>query len=216
MKRWTNGLPGATKRLGAKMALRGLAASQPRMRADTHDGPEQIAPLQRPDTLMQLSRSLISEVHLVPHGRAIHCGTSVWTGRALQAESDDLEVIGLALLYPALERNVCVPGHHGYPRKYRRIDAGVREDFSIGCRILTQPFFFDEHDWISVPVSWSRNIVTFKTYDASEGDGAILWKAVQDRLAKSETKIVPAIPHEARYGTPILVLPRLGQGAFRY
>jgi hypothetical protein len=34
-------------------------------------------------------------------------------GRALQAESDDLEVIGLALLYPALEWNVCVPGHHG-------------------------------------------------------------------------------------------------------
>src|SRR2546425_3539946 len=75
MKRWTNGLPGATKRLGAMMALRGLSASQPRMRADTHDGPEQIAPLQRPDTLMQLSRSLILEVHLVPHGRAIHCGT---------------------------------------------------------------------------------------------------------------------------------------------
>jgi hypothetical protein len=75
MKRWTNGLPGATKRLGAIMALRGLSASQPRMRADTHDGPEQIAPLQRPDTLMQLSRSLILEVHLVPHGRAIHCGT---------------------------------------------------------------------------------------------------------------------------------------------
>src|SRR6267143_6876337 len=28
-------------------------------------------------------------------------GTFVWTGRALQAECDDLEVIGLALLYPA-------------------------------------------------------------------------------------------------------------------
>src|SRR3984893_13685164 len=40
----------------------------------------------------------------------------LWTGRALQAESVYLEVIGLALLYPALERNVCVPGHHGYPR----------------------------------------------------------------------------------------------------
>jgi hypothetical protein len=58
MKRWTNGLPGATKRLGAMMALRGLSLSQSRMRADTHDGPEQIAPLQRPDTLMQLLRSL--------------------------------------------------------------------------------------------------------------------------------------------------------------
>ena len=44
-------------------------------------------------------------------------GPSVWTGRALQVESDDLEAImGLALLYPALERNVCVPGHDGYPR----------------------------------------------------------------------------------------------------
>jgi hypothetical protein len=40
-------------------------------------------------------------------------GPSVWTGRALQAENDDLEMIGLALLYPARERNGCVPGHHG-------------------------------------------------------------------------------------------------------
>ena len=30
-------------------------------------------------------------------------GPSVWTGRALQAESDDLKMIGLALLYPALD-----------------------------------------------------------------------------------------------------------------
>src|SRR5262249_1083536 len=60
---------------GCQNDLRGLSASQPRMRADTDDGPEQIAPLQRPDTLMQLSRSSILEVHLVPHGRAIHFGT---------------------------------------------------------------------------------------------------------------------------------------------
>jgi len=33
-------------------------------------------------------------------------GPSVWTGRAMQVESDDLEIIGLAHLYPALERNV--------------------------------------------------------------------------------------------------------------
>jgi hypothetical protein len=64
MKRWTNGLPGATMRLGAMMAQRGLSVSQPRMRADTHVGPELNAPLQRPDTLMQLSRSSLSEVRL--------------------------------------------------------------------------------------------------------------------------------------------------------
>ena len=75
MKRWTNGLPGATTRLGAIMALRGLSASQPWMRADTHDGPEQSAPHQRPDTLMQLSRSSLLEVRLATRGRAIHFGT---------------------------------------------------------------------------------------------------------------------------------------------
>src|SRR5262245_7243846 len=104
MKRWTNGLPGATKRLGAKMALRGLAASQPRMRADTHDGPEQIAPLQRPDTLMQLSRSLILEVHLVPHGRTIHFGTKrTFRGKfamsALRGKADGVHVTTCCQLY---------------------------------------------------------------------------------------------------------------------
>lgn len=85
MKRWTNGLPGATMRLGAKMAQRGLSVSQPRMRADTHVGPELNAPLQRPDTLMQLSRSSLSEIHLAQRGRAIHLGTkrTLLVGRSM-------------------------------------------------------------------------------------------------------------------------------------
>ena len=48
--------------------------------------------------------------------------------------------------------------------RYRRTGSDDRSDFTIGCRILTQPFFFDEADWIPVPSSWSKNIVTFKTY----------------------------------------------------
>jgi hypothetical protein len=54
------------------MSRQSTAAIVATIGIDIHDGPEQIAPLQRPDTLMQLSRSLILEVHLVPHGRAIH------------------------------------------------------------------------------------------------------------------------------------------------
>src|ERR1700745_4405105 len=34
-------------------------------------------------------------------------GPSVWTGRALQAKNDDVELIGLALLYPALDGTLC-------------------------------------------------------------------------------------------------------------
>jgi hypothetical protein len=45
------------------------------MRADTHDGPEHKSSIQRPNTLLQLSRSTILELCLATHGRAIHIGT---------------------------------------------------------------------------------------------------------------------------------------------
>jgi putative restriction endonuclease len=99
--------------------------------------------------------------------------------------------------------------------KYRHGDPGDRGDFVIGCRILTQPFFFDETDWIPVPASWAPNIVTFKTYDTSETDGAVLWKAVQDRVQKSTAPLFVTATDQPRYGNPILVRPRLGQGTFR-
>jgi len=41
----------------------------------------------------------------------------VWTGRAVQAGCDDLEIIGLAHLYSAhCGERFLLPGHHGYPR----------------------------------------------------------------------------------------------------
>lgn len=97
--------------------------------------------------------------------------------------------------------------------KYRRAASGDRSDFQVGCRILTQPFFLNEQDWIALPPSWARNIVSFKTYSAGEDDGRKLWQAVSDRL---DGAVAPG-PTEAprRYGEPQLVRPRLGQGAFR-
>jgi putative restriction endonuclease len=98
--------------------------------------------------------------------------------------------------------------------KYRRTNADDRSDFEIGCRILTQPFFLPEAEWIPVPASWSPNIVTFKTYDTSESDGATLWNAIQDRVAITAAPLISGQKQE-RYGNPILVRPRLGQGTFR-
>lgn len=96
--------------------------------------------------------------------------------------------------------------------KYRRTAPGDRSDFAIGCRILTQPFFLDEADWISVPASWSKNIVQFKTYNTGDQEGSQLWHAVSERLARTRTY---ADIFGDRYGTPAMVKPRLGQGAFR-
>jgi len=97
--------------------------------------------------------------------------------------------------------------------KYRKAYPTDRSDFEIGCRILTQPFFFEERDWISAPASWSQNIVSFKTYNTGDAEGLALWDAVNERMHPltfpGETEAT------ARYGEPQLIRPRLGQGAFR-
>lgn len=97
--------------------------------------------------------------------------------------------------------------------RYRRADVDSKVDFEIGCRILTQPFFLDEHDWLSVPASWARNIVSFKTYSTDESDGRRLWEAVQEHLQRR--RAAGLADEAARFGAPQLIRPRLGQGAFR-
>ena len=72
--------------------------------------------------------------------------------------------------------------------KRRRVNANDQSDFQIGCRILTQPFFFDEPDWIDQPGDWSPNIVSFKTYNTGDVAGRALWEAVQDRLSRQSSR----------------------------
>lgn len=97
--------------------------------------------------------------------------------------------------------------------KYRRADPGDRSDFVIGCRILTQPFFLPERSWIPVPASWAPNIVSFKGYSTDEPDGRRLWESVQAAIPAAAP--AGSVGGSARYGEPVLVRPRLGQGAFR-
>jgi putative restriction endonuclease len=97
--------------------------------------------------------------------------------------------------------------------RYRRADPSDRSDFEVGCRILTQPFFFAERDWLPVPTSWSPNIVSFKTYNTDDADGLALWQAVTNRLRQSQRASMEN--EQARFGEPQLIRPRLGQGAFR-
>jgi len=104
--------------------------------------------------------------------------------------------------------------------KYRKVEENPREDYTIGCSLLEQPFFLDEADWIPAPADWKRNIVRGKSYDSSSGDGLRLWQrvtdAVQVRSALAST-LEPAqpTPPARLHGKPVLTLPRLGQGTFR-
>jgi len=105
---------------------------------------------------------------------------------------------------------------------YRRRSADPMEDYTIGCIILTQPFFLPQSSWIPVPGDWKPNIVQGRTYDLNEASGLSIYRAVEAASAlRSSTGPVPFLvadlpPAPAdRYGKPLLVAPRLGQGAFR-
>ena len=100
--------------------------------------------------------------------------------------------------------------------RYRRDPSAfdLRQDPIIGCRVLTQPFFWPRDLWLDAPESWKRNIVSGKGFDLGESEGLGLWQAVTERLAEPRlhSHLYEA---PARYGAPHLIAPRLGQGAFR-
>ena len=82
----------------------------------------------------------------------------------------------------------------------------------VGCNILTEPFFFDEEQWIPIPDDWPRNVQRGYTYDTDTPSGDALWQAVEDRLV---TRQRAAAVEEPRFGEAYLARTRLGQGAFR-
>jgi putative restriction endonuclease len=95
---------------------------------------------------------------------------------------------------------------------YRRENEDQRQDYMIGCRILVQPFFLPESEWLPIPKSWASNIVSGRTYDTSEEDGLRLWLSLAERAT---APLQPGLSEMPRYGEPTLIRPRLGQGAFR-
>ncbi len=97
--------------------------------------------------------------------------------------------------------------------RYRNDTVDAKHDPAVGCRILTQPFFWPRDRWIKAPESWSPNIVTGKGFDAGSEDGLRLWQAVAERLRQASSPGL--VEGQTRYGAPMLIAPRLGQGAFR-
>jgi putative restriction endonuclease len=96
--------------------------------------------------------------------------------------------------------------------RYRSIDLSSREDFSVGCRILNQPVFFHESLWLPVPDSFHIRTMVGKGYSTTNEEGRMLWESVSARMASAFPGLAES---QARYGSPIPVLPRLGQGTFR-
>lgn len=93
----------------------------------------------------------------------------------------------------------------------------------IGCTVLSNVFYLDRYSWISDPPDWASNIVRGKHYEASAGSGAEIWSRVAVHFGfggkyrgVGEADVVESPDEEAKkFGSPILVKPRLGQSGFR-
>ena len=66
--------------------------------------------------------------------------------------------------------------------KYRA-KTGAYDDYTIGCRIVTQPVFLPPEKWISEPASWKKSIVVGKTYSTDEREGLAL-RSEERRVGK--------------------------------
>lgn len=106
--------------------------------------------------------------------------------------------------------------------QYRKSPPSSFEDYEIGCVLLAKPFFLAESEWVPVPSDWSAGIQQGKTYDLDREPGASLFRQVEHGLSREASGTGAGLrardAHDDlanRYGKPILVAPRLGQGAFR-
>ena len=111
--------------------------------------------------------------------------------------------------------------------KYRKQQ--LSQHSLVGCRVIVDPIFFSEEDYIEVPSSWSNSIVSGKTYDAFDPDIENLLHQISLRTGQRKTPRLKTGsstefadegeeflgPNKPKFGDPSLVSRRLGQGAFR-
>ncbi len=87
----------------------------------------------------------------------------------------------------------------------------------LGCRLIGDPIFFPPSMRVTTPADWQRSIVAGKRYDLSAGEGARIWQECLERAAELRSGLdwtVEALA-AARFGKPLVIRPRLGQGGFR-
>ena len=100
--------------------------------------------------------------------------------------------------------------------KYREAGPAAHGDYEIGCLMISQPVFFSPDEWVEQPNDWERPIVAGKSYDLTVGEGRRIWEQCQVRVRRAAIEpVLPFAEPQARYGAPVLVTPRLGQGTFR-
>ncbi len=129
----------------------------------------------------------------------------------------------VSLAWDAFRENNGMPDFASFRQSihsYRRTDVKTVPDPTIGCIVLSSPFFFSEDEWVLVPDDWKPNIVQGKSYDIATPIGASLYAKVRACLQGQHWgdlagNVVRDGSPAPRYGAEQVITPRLGQGAFR-
>lgn len=105
---------------------------------------------------------------------------------------------------------------HSKIKNYRNNSNRIEKNPNIGCIVLTNPIFFEEEDWITIPNNWSKNIVQGKTYSTQDKADKLYWEHIERILKKYAASqfseaIQEPVPEYGKYLTKV----RIGQGAFR-
>ena len=102
----------------------------------------------------------------------------------------------------------------------RAVRAG---EFHIGCVMISAPVFFSEDQWVAPPTDWAKTgIQQGKTYQLTSGEGRRVFEECLDRAREParywnvEPDPVIVGGDAPRYGKPVTVRPRYGQGLFAF
>lgn len=96
-------------------------------------------------------------------------------------------------------------------------------NFPIGCIMISAPVFFPEDQWVDPPADWApTGIQRGKGYSLERGEGKRIFAECLARAnaggrywnVEREPALVSA--DAPRYGAPVTVRPRLGQGTFTF
>lgn len=107
----------------------------------------------------------------------------------------------------------------GYRKGHGTADR-VEPDPTIGCIMVSDPVFFSDEQWIEQPRDWKLHQQQGEVYDLSSGEGLRVWEECLIRAAAATAPVetrtrIAEFREGQRYGRPVQVRPRLGQGTFR-
>lgn len=97
---------------------------------------------------------------------------------------------------------------------------------TIGCILIENTVFFQQEDWLDLPVDWKSNIVSGKSYHVQDQiiqDTIVRFEVLRSQYLQHQSPSgtqmpLPLLLHDTetpRYGKEYLIKPRRGQGLFR-